>query len=175
MWPGLSASPSLCVYTGVGSATRVAPACSALGSHHAEELEESQRPAVCRHRRARRRGRRLTPAVGERSHNQPAEWIVPEAILCNKPASAPAHMQAPCGAVQRAPAPATHCACGRAQDVGPTAHCEQAPSSEPAGALDPKEWRSFRVMSKEPVTKNTQQLRCGGTLQNRARCTVARS
>ncbi len=121
------------------------------------------------------RMRRLTPAVGERSHNPPAQWIVLEAILCNKPASAPAHMQAPCGAVQRAPAPATHCACGWAQDVGPTAHCEQAPSSEPAGALDPKEWRSFRVMSKEPVTKNTQQLRCGGTLQNRARCTVARS
>ena len=58
--------------------------------------------------------------------------------------------------------------------MGPTAHCEQAPSSEPPGALDPKEWRSFRVMSKEPVTKNTQQLRCVGTFWGSARCTVAR-
>ena len=38
-----------------------------------------------------------------------------------------------------------------------TAHQEEA--SQAKGALDPNEWRSFKVVSKEPVTHNTQLLR----------------
>ncbi|BDA51006.1 NADH-cytochrome b5 reductase 2 [Coccomyxa sp. Obi] len=36
------------------------------------------------------------------------------------------------------------------------AKAEEAPS---AAALDPNEWRSFKVVSKEPVTRNTSRLR----------------
>ena len=46
------------------------------------------------------------------------------------------------------------------QDVFPKTLAEQAPSEAAPSALNPNEWRSFRVMSKEPVTKNTQRLRC---------------
>ena len=36
------------------------------------------------------------------------------------------------------------------------AKAEEAPS---AAALNPNEWRSFKVVSKEPVTHNTSRLR----------------
>ncbi|KAK9840785.1 hypothetical protein WJX81_004485 [Elliptochloris bilobata] len=45
------------------------------------------------------------------------------------------------------------------QDVLSTALAEQAPSEPAPSALNPNEWRSFRVLSKEPVTQNTQHLR----------------
>ena len=35
---------------------------------------------------------------------------------------------------------------------------EAAPASS-CSALDPNEWRSFKVVSKEPVTHNTSRLR----------------
>ncbi len=41
--------------------------------------------------------------------------------------------------------------------VSQDARAEQAP---PAGALDPNEWRSFKVVSKDVITHNTSRLRC---------------
>ena len=41
---------------------------------------------------------------------------------------------------------------------------EAAPAT-PGSALDPNEWRSFKVVSKEPVTHNTSRLRCPSPLR----------
>ena len=39
-----------------------------------------------------------------------------------------------------------------------TAHLEEE-APQPKGALDPNEWRLFKVVQKEQVTHNTQKLR----------------
>ena len=40
-----------------------------------------------------------------------------------------------------------------------TAHMKEAAPASSGGALDPNEWRSFKVVSKETVTGNTSRLR----------------